>query len=140
MTAGYASAAFREINVVFSEEPLEVNPGPISCAALLAQKTGLSEMQSVPAAGLAGGIGFRGGACEVLGAGIWIFSLKNGTEGIQFAFDNTKASATIERFLESTNYEFECSKITGRKFESVQDHASYLREGGCPKIITALSL
>ena len=139
MTAGYASAAFREINAVFAEKPLEVNPGPISCAAVLAQKMGLSEMQTIMAAGLAGGIGLSGGACGVLGAAIWILSLKDGMEGIQFAFDNPKTTAVIERFLESTDYEFECSKITGRKFESVQDHASFLRDGGCTKIIAALA-
>ena len=96
-------------------------------------------MQTVMAAGLAGGIGLSGGACGVLGAAIWILSLKDAGEGAQFSYDNPKASAMIERFLESSDYEFECSKITGRMFENVQDHAGYLRDGGCSKIIAALA-
>ena len=132
MTAGYASAAYCEINSAFSNKPIEALPRPVSCAAVLAQKMGLSEMQTVMAAGLAGGIGLSGGACGVLGAAIWILSLKDAKEGDQFTYDNPKASAVIERFLESTDYEFECSKITGRKFESVQDHARYVCDGGCP--------
>jgi hypothetical protein len=138
MTAGYASAVYREINFAFSDEPVEALPRPVSCAAVLAQKMGLSEMQTVMAAGLAGGIGLSGGACGVLGAAIWILSLKDAHEDKQFTYDNPKATAIIERFLESTDYEFECFKITGRKFESVLEHASYLRDGGCSKIIAAL--
>ena len=139
MTAGYASAAFREINSAFADLSIEAMPRPVSCAAVLAQKMGLSEMQTVMAAGLAGGIGLSGGACGVLGAAIWILSLKGGKEGVQFSYDNPEATATIERFLESTDYEFECSKITGRRFESVQDHARYIRDGGCSKIIAAIA-
>jgi hypothetical protein len=41
--------------------------------------------------------------------------------------------------LESADYEFECSKIVGRKFEDIADHANYLRQGGCEKIITTLA-
>ena len=39
----------------------------------------------------------------------------------------------------STECEFECAKIAGRKFVDVQDHASYLCAGGCAKIIEALA-
>jgi hypothetical protein len=45
----------------------------------------------------------------------------------------------MEKFLESSDYEFECSKIVGRKFEDIDDHASYLRQGGCAKIIATLA-
>jgi Putative redox-active protein (C_GCAxxG_C_C) len=139
MTAGYASAAFHEINAAFSEKPVEALSYPVSCAAMLAQKMGLTEMQTVMAAGLAGGIGLSGGACGALGAAIWMISLEGSKESSQFTYNNPKASAAIERFLESSGYEFECSKIVGRKFENVNDHASYLCNGGCSKIIEALA-
>jgi hypothetical protein len=45
----------------------------------------------------------------------------------------------IERFLKITDFEFECSKIVGRRFANVADHADYLRAGGCSKIIEVLS-
>jgi len=140
MTAGYASAAFREINATLSEKPGEALSCPLSCTAVLAQKMGLSEMQTVMAAGLAGGIGLSGGGCGALGAAIWITSLHDGKDGSGFAYNNPKASAVIERFLESSDYEFECSKITGRKFENVADHARFLQGGGCTEIIEALAV
>jgi hypothetical protein len=139
MTAGYASAALREINAALSEKPVEALSHPVSCAAVLAKKMGLSEVQTVMAAGLAGGIGLSGGACGALGAAIWIISLEESKEGLKFTYDNPKGSAAIERFLESSDYEFECSKIVGRKFEDIHDHAGYLRAGGCSKIIAALA-
>ena len=101
---------------------------------------GASEMRTVMAAGLAGGIGLSGGACGALGAAIWLIGIKqlqagNGAPGM----NNPPAQAALEKFLESADYEFECEKIVGRKFENVADHAAYLREGGCAKIIEALA-
>ncbi len=140
MAARYAPVAFSEINAALSEKPLEAPPHPVSCAAMLAQKMGVSDMHTVMAAGFAGGIGLSGGACGALGAAIWITGMNHVKEGVKdFAFDNPIASASIERFLESADFEFECSKIIGRKFENVADHACYLRDGGCSKIIEALA-
>ena len=81
-----------------------------------------------------------GGACGALGAAIWIIgmnSLKEGADNVGFKAPG--ALDAIERFIKCTDHEFECSKIVGRKFESVDDHASYLRDGGCSKIIEALA-
>ncbi len=100
---------------------------------------GLSDLQTVMAAGLAGGIGLSGGACGALGAAIWLIGLKYSSENLQFDLESPRASAVIERFLESADYEFECAKIVGRRFEDVNDHACYLRQGGCSKIIEALA-
>ena len=97
-------------------------------------------MQTVMAAGLAGGIGLSGGACGTLGAAIWITgmnSIKKGAGQI-----GLKAPATldmIEKFVQCTDHKFECSKIVGRKFENINDHAGYLHEGDCSKIIRALA-
>jgi hypothetical protein len=140
MAARYAPVAFSEINSVLSEEHIEAPSLPVSCAAMLAHKIGASEMHTVMAAGFAGGIGLSGGACGALGAAIWIIGMNSVKEGIgKFGFDNPIALAAIERFLESADFEFECSKIVGRKFENVADHAGYMRAGGCSKIIEALA-
>jgi hypothetical protein len=72
-----------------------------------------------------------------LGAALWIIALENGAPG--FNSGDERASAAIDRFVESADYEFECSKIVGRQFENASDHASYLCAGGCSKIIAALS-
>lgn len=63
MAARYAPVAYREINTAFSEKHIEAPSHPISCAALLAQKMGVSDMHTIMAAGFAGGIGLSGGAC-----------------------------------------------------------------------------
>jgi hypothetical protein len=140
MAARYAPVAFSDIKSTISEKPVEALPHPVSCAAMLAQKMGASDMHTVMAAGFAGGIGLSGGACGALGAAIWIIGMNHVKEGVQdFAFNSPIAQAALERFLESAGYEFECSKIVGRKFENAVDHACYLRDGGCSKIIEALA-
>ncbi|MFC1483648.1 C-GCAxxG-C-C family (seleno)protein [Candidatus Neomarinimicrobiota bacterium] len=144
LAARYAQAAFDEINSALSDEHVEVPPTPVSCAAMLAQKMGVSDMHTVMAAGLSGGIGLSGGACGALGAAIWIIGMQiQEEEGVETLLKNktfsSKFDNLMDRFLKSTDYEFECSKIVGRKFENVSDHAAYLCDGGCSKIIEELA-
>ena len=140
MAAGYAPEAFNEINNTFLENQFKVPSSPVSCATMLAEKMNVSEMHAVMAAGLAGGIGLSGGGCGALGAAIWIITMDSGEiEMDGFEYKHPKAQALIDRFIKTTDYEFECSKIVGRKFEDVGDHAAYLRDGGCSNIIEALA-
>jgi hypothetical protein len=140
MAARCAQMSFREINTTLSATPIEAPSAPVSCSALLAQKMGLSDIQTVMAAGFAGGIGLSGGACGALGTAIWAISMNDVKEQDgNIGFKSAKTSELIDRFVESADYEFECSKIVGRKFENVNDHASYLRAGGCSKIIEVLA-
>jgi len=140
LAADYAHIAFGEIEAALSAKPPEAPPYPVSCAALLAHKMGLSDLQATMAAGFAGGIGLSGGACGALGVAIWIVGLNSGKEGGKKSeMYPPEAGAVVDSFLKLTDYEFECAKIAGRKFEHVADHACYLREGGCSKIIQALA-
>jgi hypothetical protein len=139
MAAEYAPDVYREINSALSEKHIEAPSPPVSCAAMLAQKMGVSEMHTVMAAGFAGGIGLSGGACGALGAAIWILGMNGRKEQVDYKVINSWIADTIERFLNSTDYEFECAKIVGRLFENTSDHAGYLRDGGCAKIIEALA-
>ncbi|MBN1217333.1 MAG: C_GCAxxG_C_C family protein [Anaerolineae bacterium] len=140
MAGRYAPVAFDEIKVALFEEHIEVPSSPVSCAAMLARKMGVSEMHAVMAAGLAGGIGLYGGGCGALGAAIWIIIMNSRKEGAsKMDFENPRAKAAIDRFVECTDCEFECSEIVGRRFEDVGDHAGYLRAGGCSKIIEVLA-
>ena len=41
--------------------------------------------------------------------------------------------------MNSADFEFECSEIVGRRFENIDDHATYLHDGGCSEIIEALA-
>jgi hypothetical protein len=60
-------------------------------------------------------------------------------EGGKIDYKSPKALEVIEHFLKCTDYEFDCSKVAGRPFESVGDHAAYVREGGCSKILDLLA-
>ncbi len=141
IAARYASDAFTDINNALSENNIEAPSPPVSCSALLAQKMGESDMHTVMAAGLAGGIGLSGGACGALGAAIWIVGMNGSKEQVGKKVINSRISDTIDRFVRSrsADYKFECSKIVGRRFENIGDHAGYLRDGGCSEIIEVLA-
>lgn len=144
MASKFAPEALNGITSAFSEESTETLSLPVSCTSLLAQKMGASEEHTTMAAGLAGGIGLCGGACGALGAAVWLMGMKmrQEDEKVNLWKDKTyveKFENLVEKFLESSDYEFECSDIVGRKFEDVNDHANYLKEGGCSKIIEALA-
>ncbi|MFC1529736.1 C-GCAxxG-C-C family (seleno)protein [Gemmatimonadota bacterium] len=130
---------YDEIDATLSEEGIEAPSPPVSCTSMLAEKMGASDLQQVMAAGLAGGIGLCGGACGALGAAIWMNTIDSIEDGEKIKYKNPKAKAVIARFREITDDTFPCSEIVGRKFESVDDHAGYLREGGCSELIEALA-
>lgn len=139
MAAKYAPLAFSEINTALSAEQDEVPSPPVSCAAILAQKMGASEMHRVMAAGFAGGIGLSGGACGALGAAVWIIGMNSRQEGVGNKVISSRLNDTVDKFIRSTDFKFECSEIVGRKFESVDNHAAYLHDGGCADIIELLA-
>ena len=139
MAAGYAPIAFEAINSSFAEENAAAPDRPVSCTADLAYQMGASDKRIIIASGLAGGIGLCGSACGALGAAIWLNGIRRLEAGnTKIDYKNPEALALIDRFLKVTNYEFECAEIAGRGFETVADHAAYLRQGGCKKIIELL--
>lgn len=140
MALKYAPVALVEINTALSADKIATPTPPVSCAALLAERMGGSGMHRVMAAGLAGGIGLSGGACGALGAAIWMIEMNSLKEGNgKTDFKNPRIMDAIDRFMQCTNSKFECSEIIGRRFESIDDHAGYLHESGCSKIINILA-
>lgn len=140
MAASYAPNAFDEIDAAISDNHKDAPVSPISCATVLAEKMGVSELHATMAAGLAGGIGLSGGACGALGAAIWITIMERNKAGGETSdYLSPEAMEVIDRFVESSDYEFECTEIVGRTFDSVEDHAEYVRAGGCSAIIEALA-
>lgn len=139
LAARYAREAFAEINAVFAEKEIESPALPVSCAAMLAEKMGASELHTAMIAGFAGGIGLSGDACGALGAAIWLIGLTNPAEPVGISYEETWVNDTIEKFLESSNDQFVCANIVGRKFEDLDDHSAYLRAGGCADIIAVLA-
>jgi hypothetical protein len=140
MAAWYAPRAFDEISTALSETVIEPPPSPVSCAATLVRKMGDSDMHAVMASGFAGGIGLCGGACGALGAAIWILAMKiRKEEPGKIGYKNPRTQEVIDRFLKHTDFKFECSEIVGRRFKDVDDHAGYLRDGGCREVIEVLA-
>jgi hypothetical protein len=142
-TASYAQAAYGEIVSAYARPPADAPSTPVSCAAALARKLGRPAQQAVMVAGLAGGIGLSGGACGALGAAVWFLALNRGPAGDgadSMTLTLPGSEALVERFLERSGYEFECAKIAGRTFESADDHARYVREGGCAAVLEALAI
>jgi hypothetical protein len=144
MAGRFAPLALKEINKAISEDSIRIPASPVSCASLLAEKMGATERQKVMVSGFAGGIGLCGGGCGALGAAIWLMGMKLQQEAdIKNLWNdesfNSNFNDLVERFLASSDYEFECADIVGRKFDNFEDHASFISEGGCCKIIEALA-
>ncbi len=139
LSVRYARAAFDDINTSLSQTPVEVLAPPVSCAALLAQKSGAADIHTVMVAGFAGGIGLSGGACGALAAAVWLNGIDNSGGKVGYKVANARAGEIINKFLKVSDFKFECSEIVGRKFESVADHAAYLRGGGCANLIEHLA-
>ena len=140
MTADYSRLAMGQLDSLFSSEQEEAPEPPVSCTAELARKVGASGLHTVMAAGLAGGIGLSGGACGALGAAIWLRELVRSGKGAgTFDQNSPENNELIERYLESTDYEFECARVTGKRFGDVAEHAAYLGSGGCARVIEALA-
>ncbi len=139
MAGWYAPLAFDEIDSALSEERAAPPSPPVSCAASLARKMGASDLHAVMASGFAGGIGLCGGACGALGAAIWTLGMKIGKEeGGKIGYKDPRTQELVDRFMNHTDFKFECSEIVGRTFENVHDHAEYLRGGGCAELIGLL--
>ena len=101
---------------------------------------GATGQQAAMAAGLAGGLGLCGAACGALGAAVWMTSLKHHqATGKPMDFKAPQGLAVIARFEQATGGVFQCSKIAGRCFSAVEDHAQYLSQGGCTKVMAALA-
>jgi hypothetical protein len=140
MAGGYAQTTHREIDAALDGPLPEAPEPPVSCASMLVRAMGGSELHQTMAAGFAGGIGLSGGGCGALGAAIWLSSMQEIEAGtFKMNLESPSLQAIIDRYLASANYEFECANVVGRQFADVNDHAAYLRGGGCAQIIEALA-
>ena len=140
MAVRFSPLALNEINAALAEDPATVPASCASCAATTARQMGASELHAVMAAGLAGGIGLSGGCCGALGAAIWITGINHPEEKIGLSADDTRVGELLEAFVASADHRFECAEIVGRRFAGVNDHARYLRGGGCSELIRTMAL
>jgi hypothetical protein len=136
----WAPSAIDTVQNALKTEKREFSEPLMNCASEVAFRLGANDFEASMVAGFAGGMGLSGNACGALGAAIWFRSLlwlRNNTK--KFSISNPYAKSTLEKFQKETDYEFLCSNICGRKFESVEAHSEYIRNGGCEKLLSVLS-
>jgi hypothetical protein len=129
-----------------AEEGLSRTPAysltPACCASEVARKMGATDEQMVTVAGLSGGIGLSGNACGALGAAIWMKTLawcqEHPGKNPPYFF-NREANRTMKAFSAATGGEILCHRICGRRFETIDDHTQFVKDGGCAALIDALA-
>ena len=118
-----------------------VTEKPMSCASEVVRKMGGSEEEILMVAGFAGGLGLSGNACGALSAAIWMQTLqwcrKNPGKMPPY-FNNKPAKQILKTFKKLTGSEMLCKNITGREFENINCHSSYLKSGGCEELMNGL--
>jgi C_GCAxxG_C_C family probable redox protein len=110
------------------------------CACEVIRKMGASEQDMAMVAGFAGGLGLSGSGCGALAAVMWYKTLadvKNKT--YKYTLSNPVMEKLINDFYQASDYEMECSTITGRKFQNAREHSGFVENGGCKELIEALA-
>lgn len=112
----------------------------VSCTSEVVKKMGAGNEEMVMVAGFAGGLGLSGNACGALSAAIWMRTLAWCRKHTgKSTWKNPDAVSTLKTFYAATDYEILCQKITGRSFKTIGDHAEFIKNGGCDKLINVLT-
>lgn len=112
----------------------------ISCASEVINKMGGTEQQQVLVAGFAGGLGLSGNGCGALSAAIWMKTLTRVKQGeYKYTTSDKELEKVLNIFFQETDFEMECHKICERKFSSLDEHAEFIKNGGCSKLIEVLA-
>ena len=141
LAAAWAPEAIRIAAEGPSQAPAAPPPPAASCASEVALRKGAPAQQVVMVAGLAGGLGLGGQACGALGAAVWLDSLawsEAHPERKKELHDNPRAARTVAAFEAVTGGEFQCPRIAGRRFATVEEHTAFVQSGGCGALIEAL--
>ena len=136
----WAPEAIESAKEGLAHQQTELPKKSISCASEVARKMGASDEEMVAVAGFSGGLGLSGNGCGALSAAIWKNSLVwSRTHPGKSAWSNPNAKNTLKEFNEETDSEMLCHKICGRRFETIEDHSAFIKNGGCSKLINILS-
>lgn len=138
----WAPEAIKSVMEGLAPEPAGLPEQPLSCASEVVKKMGASDEEMVMVAGFAGGIGLSGNACGALAAAIWMHTLswcrKHPGKTPPY-FNNPDTKNTLKIFAEATDGEILCQKITGRYFKTIGEHAEFIKNNGCDKLINVLA-
>ncbi len=112
----------------------------LSCASEVVRKMGGSEEEILMVAGFAGGLGLSGSGCGALAAAVWKNALiHNRKKTGKSANIDPNMDLTLKAFYEETDYEMQCDKICGQRFNSLEEHTEFIKKGGCKKLIGVLA-
>lgn len=123
-------------------QPIDFPQKPLSCASEVVRQMGGSDEEQVMVAGFAGGLGLSGNACGALSAAIWKKMLdwcrENPGKNPPY-FNNKTAKKMLKAFHATTANTMLCSEICGQEFKNLEDHTSYIKNGGCKAVIDVLA-
>jgi len=112
----------------------------LSCASEVVRLMGATEEEMLMVAGFAGGLGLSGSGCGALAAAVWMNALIHNRKGTgKSAGFDPGTDLTLKAFYEETDYEIQCDKICGQRFETLEEHSEFIKNGGCKKLINALA-
>lgn len=136
----WAPEAIKAAHEGLSLEQNESTQKAISCASEVVKKMGGSEEEIAMVAGFAGGLGLSGSGCGALGAAIWktILELVR-TENWKSSLSDPDSERIIKKFYEATDYKMECYEICGKRFNTIDEHTEFIKNGGCKKLINVLA-
>jgi len=118
----------------------ELHKECISCATEVVKKMGASDEEMLMVAGFAGGLGLSGSGCGALSAAIWMKSLEWCKEvKKKSSFNNPSSKKVLETFLSASDSKILCSNITGTHFTNIDEHTSFIKNGGCARLINRLA-
>ena len=136
----WAAEAVKVAEEGLSSDQSDFPEKPMSCASELVRKMGGTDHEITMVAGFDGGLGLSGNGCGALAAAVWMNALKfNRKQSDKSSAKNPDSDKILEAFNAETDYEFECHKICGRKFNSVEEHTVFIKTGGCEKLIDVLA-
>lgn len=81
-----------------------------------------------------------GSGCGALGAIIWktILELVK-KENWKSSLYDPDSEKIMKKFYEATDYKMECHEICGKRFNTIDEHTEFIKNGGCDKLINVLA-
>ena len=136
----WAPEALEAASAGLGQDMKDLPKQSLSCASEVIRKMGGSEEEMLMVAGFAGGLGLSGSGCGALAAAIWKNALiHNRKETGKSASYDPNTDPTLKVFYEETDYEIQCDKICGQRFQSLEEHTEFVKNSGCKKLINVLA-
>ena len=140
LLADWMPEALSIINKSFNNN-INIDSSIYNCAVQVAIKAEATRDEAIAVSGLAGGLGFSRNVCGVLGAIIYLSSLRllKHNPDINFSDSTNELEKIILAFLEITDGEYLCKNISNCCFASVSEHSNFIYKGGCKILIEKLA-